>query len=85
MCPECPVHVSLCVCVCVSYPEAFLPGGLEQLDHLQRTAQLSDGRHRVLNVIAVLVAVAIQLRKRKEHTHVRLLAQRNLHVVSDSG
>lgn len=48
-----------------THPETFLPGRLQQLDHLQRTAQLRDGGHRVTDVVAVLIAVAEELRVRR--------------------
>lgn len=44
-----------------AHSEPVLPGGLQQLDHLHRGAQLRDGGQGVRDVLAVLVAVAIEL------------------------
>lgn len=44
-----------------AHSESVLPGRLEQLDHLDRGAQLRDGGQGVRDVLAVLVAVAIEL------------------------
>lgn len=50
----------------MTHPEPLLPGSLQQLDHLQRAAQLRDGRHRVLYIVVILEAVAVQLQERAQ-------------------